>query len=248
MDKLRFLELCEQTAETDPVRDSIGTLGEKTLHAVLKAYFEPNSGNREIKLGRYVADIAGENGIIEIQTRHLYRLRSKLEAFLEFCDVTVVYPLCAEKYVRWLDMDTGELSPRRRSPKRAKPHDIFSELVNIKYVLDNPRFTFCAVLIEAEDIRYLNGRSKDKKKGSSRCDRVPLSLIDELWLRSPDDYRQFLPSSLPEPFTVLQYAKACGISSDLARSELNVLCYLGHTEVTQKQGSKNLYRILPSKG
>lgn len=248
MDKLRFLDLCELSAETDPVRDGIGTLGEKTLHAVLKAYFEPASQNREIKLGKYVADIAGENGVIEIQTRHLYRLREKLEAFLEFCDVTVVYPLCAEKYVRWLDMDTGALSPRRKSPKRATPHDIFDELVNIKYFLDNPRFTFCAVMIEAEDIRYLNGRSKDRKKGSSRCDRVPLSLIDELWFRSPDDYRELIPASLPGRFTVQQYAKACRISPDLARSELNVMCYLGHTEVTDKQGKKNIYRILPPKG
>ena len=74
-------------------KNGIGTLGEKTLHAVLKYYFEPYEDNQEIKLGKYIADIVGENGVIEIQTQNFNSLRNKLENFLEFCDVVIVYPI-----------------------------------------------------------------------------------------------------------------------------------------------------------
>ena len=78
LDKQRFHQALEKTLNGEITRDSIGTLGEKTTHAVLKAYFEPFEDSREVRIGRYVADIAGENGIIEIQTRQFNRLLKKL--------------------------------------------------------------------------------------------------------------------------------------------------------------------------
>ena len=56
-----------------------------TLHAVLKNYYEPFEQNHEIKVGRFVADIVGEQGVIEIQTRNFGNLLEKLDNFLEFC-------------------------------------------------------------------------------------------------------------------------------------------------------------------
>ena len=242
MDKLRFAEVCEQIVGAERARNGIGTFGEKTLHAVLKTYFEPDPDSQEIRVGSFVADICGENGIIEIQTRQFYRLVKKLEAFLEYADVTVVYPLCPVKYVRWLDPETGELSERHKSPRRTTLHDIFSELPDIKYALDNPRFKLCVCLIEAEDIRYLNGWSKNRKRGSSRCDRVPITLIDEVWFERPEDYARLMPDGLPEEFTSKDYAEICRTGTELARSELNVLCYLGLVENTGKRGRSKLYR------
>ena len=75
-----------------------------------------------------MADIVGENGIIEIQTRGFDRLRKKLSAFLEVCDVTVVYPVAEIKWLCWIDPDTGAISSRRKSPRRGKPQDAFNEL------------------------------------------------------------------------------------------------------------------------
>ena len=73
-------------AKEAALRDSgIGTLGEKSVHAVLKAAYEPHGENREVAVGGYVADILGEDGIMEIQTRALWRLREKLQAFLPVC-------------------------------------------------------------------------------------------------------------------------------------------------------------------
>ena len=42
MDEERFSEICLRYRESIRVRSGIGTLGEKTLHAILKDYFEPN--------------------------------------------------------------------------------------------------------------------------------------------------------------------------------------------------------------
>ena len=79
MDALRFAKACEEAEQASPSDKGIGTLSEKTLHAVLKRYYEPYGDNHEVKIGGYVADIVGEHGIIEIQTRNFDRLRKKLE-------------------------------------------------------------------------------------------------------------------------------------------------------------------------
>ena len=241
MDKLRFQNACDKIISGGREKNGIGTLSEKTLHAVLKNYFEPHTDNHEIPVGGYVADIVNENGIIEIQTRQFNKLLKKLENFLEFCNVTVVYPMPSVKYVRWLDPDTGELSPRRKSPKPAKIYDVFTELYKIKFILDNPRFRLCICMLEVEDIRYLNGRSADKKRGSSRCDRIPADLIDEIYIDSSGGYSIFLPDTLPERFTSADYAKLCRISRTLAQVGLNIMTYLEVVKREGKSGNSIVY-------
>ena len=216
-------------------------MGEKTLHAVLKNYFEPFDDNQEIKIGGFVADIVGESGIIEIQTRGLKKLVKKLDAFLEVCDVTVVYPIAEVKWVSWLDCRTGEIVSRRKSPKKCKITDALYELYNLKYMLDNPRFHFCVCMLEIDEIRYLNGRSKNKKRGSTRCDRIPVSVLDEIYFRNADDYRSFIPKGLAESFTSDDFAKLAQIDSSTAWTALNILRYLGFVEENGKSGKRKLY-------
>ena len=84
MNKELFYNACEKIIGKDRSKKGIGTLGEKTLHAVLKNYYEPFEQNHEIKVGRFVADIVGEQGVIEIQTRSFGNLLDKLDNFLEF--------------------------------------------------------------------------------------------------------------------------------------------------------------------
>ena len=93
MDQARFLAAREAALRRTRGGQGIGTLAEKALHAALKAYYEPDAESREIALGGFVADIVGEEGIIEIQTRGFDRLCGKLEVFLEAARVTVVLSL-----------------------------------------------------------------------------------------------------------------------------------------------------------
>lgn len=242
MDSIRFDEACKKIINSQREKNGIGTLGEKTLHAVLKNYFEPHTENQEIKVGGYVADIVGENGVIEIQTGNFNKLLKKLERFLEFCNVTVVYPIAATKYLSWMDMDSGEITSRRKSPRRGKIYDIIPELYKIKYTLDNPRLNICICMLELEEIRYLNGWSKDKKKGSSRCDRIPAALTDEIHIKSPYDYGIFLPDSLPEEFTSKDLSDHAGISRSCAQTALNIFTYLEIVRRTGKRNNTIIYR------
>ena len=242
-DKQQFYNACEKIIGTDRERRGIGTLGEKTLHAVLKNYYEPHEENHEIKVGRFFADIVGEQGVIEIQTRNFGGLIKKLDNFLEFCKVTVVYPLPALKYVAWLDMDSGELSPKHKSPKKYRIYDAFKEIIRIKYALDNPRFHLVLCLLEMDEIRFLNGWSENKKRGSTRCDRIPRDIIEEVRFDCVADYRSFIPDSLPDEFTSAHYAKACRINRQLASNGLNILNYLGLVERVGKKGNSFIYKV-----
>lgn len=213
-------------------RGGIGTLGEKTLHAVLKYYYEPCELLHEVRVGPYVADIKGEDGIIEIQTAGFDRLRQKLPVLLEQGPVTVVYPVPALKWLIWVDPDTGEATSRRKSPKRAKPCEILTELYRIKPLLTHPRLTLRVPLLELEETRSLSGWSVDRKRGSSRCDRMPLSLFGEVVIRRPEDYAALLPEGLPLPFTSRDFHKAAGMSLSRAQTALHVLHFVGAVQRT----------------
>ena len=245
MGKEEFARACEKVMGGERVTGGIGTLGEKTLHAVLKNYYEPYGGNQEIKVGSFVADIVGERGIIEIQTANFGKLIKKLDVFLEYCDVTVVYPMAAVKYLRWLDLETGELSDRRKSPQKLTMYDCARELYVIRYALDNPRFHLRLCLLELEEIRFLSGRRsrKNKKKGSTRCDRIPISLIDEIEFDSIDDYRQFIPKGLQDEFTNKDFAGLAHTDTGASRRIINMLVYLGIAENIGKKGNAFVYRI-----
>lgn len=86
-------KICADLCNREQIRGSIGLLGEKILHAGLKLYFEPNSDFHEVKVSGFVADICNAEGIIEIQTRSLGKLKRKLEVFLQNMPVTIVYPI-----------------------------------------------------------------------------------------------------------------------------------------------------------
>ena len=66
MDQARFLEACRWACSGEAVRQGIGTLGEKTLHSAVKYYFQPDPSQREVRLGRYVADALTSQGATEV--------------------------------------------------------------------------------------------------------------------------------------------------------------------------------------
>jgi hypothetical protein len=241
VDKLAFQEACEQVIDVDYARDSIGILKEKTLHAVLKRYFEPHTENHEVRIGSYVADIVGEHGIVEIQTAGFDKLRKKLDCFLALSPVTVVYPVAQIKWLSWIDPQTGEVSPRRKSPKRGSLCDTAWELNKIRTYLNHPNLTVQLLFLELCEYRYLNGWSADKKKGSVRCDRIPLALCDTVVLAETRDYRCFLPEGLHEPFTVKEFAEQAHTPPKRASQVLFLLTSIGLLKRCGKRGNAFLY-------
>ena len=90
---LQFEQAKERVIGIARERQGIGTLSEKTVHAVLKRYYAPDEDMHEIPIENYVADIYTGTEIIEIQTRQFNRMREKLDAFLRLYPVTIVYPI-----------------------------------------------------------------------------------------------------------------------------------------------------------
>lgn len=244
IDDTLFDEACNRMIGLSKGLGGIGTLSEKTIHSVLKYYYAPNTNYHEIKIGSYVADICIDGEIIEIQTRNFNTMRNKLAYFLEEHDVTIVYPVTHTKWLTWLDEDTGEVSGKRKSPKKGTCYQIFPELYRIKTFLQHPNLHFIITLIDVEETRFLNGWSKDRKKGSSRMDGIPTALFDEVRIDTIADYKKLLPEHLPDIFTVKDYKKAAKVSEKTASTALNILFYVGTVERIGKSGNAFSYRIV----
>ena len=99
------------------------------------------------------------------------------------------------------------------------------------------------VLLDMEEYRLLNGWSRDKKKGSSRFDRIPTELVEEVEINCLADYMQFVPYDLPEQFTTKEFAKTAHITTALAQTTLNILYHVGVVERVGKQGKAYLYEV-----
>jgi hypothetical protein len=241
MDKQLFQQICDEVIGQRQGMNGIGTLAEKTVHSVLKSYLSPNPINHEIKVGGFVADICTGNEIIEIQTRNFDKLRRKLQTFLAFAPVTIVYPIPNLKWIRWVNPQTGEISPPRKSPRKGTPYAIFPELYKIKNYLIDPNLNLKIILLNLEEYKYLDGWSQDKKKGSTRCDRLPTELVEEITIRSTDDYQRLIPLSLGQDFTSKDFKKASGLTLRAAQTALNVLYYVGAVERVGKNGNTYIY-------
>ena len=238
----RFHEaLLKVTSDRD--RPTIGTLSEKTVHAVIKNYIEPDEDKQEIPIGDYHADIFTGDEIFEIQTQNLKRLNEKLDVFLKMYKVTVVHPVIRKKKIYWIDPDTGEMTV----PKRASAHigcveDAIREVYGIRDFLENKNLSVRIVIIDADEFRIKDGYGKDNKKHGTWLDKVPTDIIDDVLFECPEDYLQLLPEDIPEEFTVNDAVK-CGMKRDHASLIVAFLNKIGVIEHIGKKGRSYLYRL-----
>lgn len=240
-EKERFDICCRRVLTSQHERQGIGTLGERTLHLILKHYFESDATMHEQKVGRYVADIKNGDDITEIQTRSFGSMRAKLTEFAKVHKVNVVYPIAATKHLSWLDPQNGELTDRRKSPKRGMPWDILYELYALRPImpLENVRFTL--VFMDMDEFRLLDGWSRDKKRGGSRYERIPTALVDVMTLENTADFTALVPPSLGERFTAAEFARAAKMTPRTAGYAIRTLTTLGVIEHTDTEGRAYIY-------
>ena len=243
MDHERFAEICECYRNRARERAGIGTLGEKTLHAVLKDYFQEDTHFQEFTVDGYVADVVRGGEIVEIQTRDLYRLAPKISTFLVENRVTVVHPIALTKTVFWMDPETGECISQRKSNKKGKVIDVLPELYGLRQFLKNEKFRVCILLLNVNEYRVLDGYGKDKKKRATKLDRYPTALIDEIYLENAEDYRRFLPDELSEEFASSDFRIAAKCDTFTAQRSLNILSQLGILECIGRKGRQKAYMI-----
>lgn len=227
--------------QTDP--HGFGTLKEKSIHSIMKNYYAPDEDMHEIPIENYIADIYTGTEIIEIQNGNFNKMRDKLDAFLPIYDVTIVYPIPHEKWVKWIDPDTGDVSKKHKSPKKGSGYTAFPELYKLKKYLREEHLHFRFPLLNMEEYRMLNGWSTNRKRGSTRYDRIPISFEQEICIECLEDYMQFVPYDLKEQFTCPEFSKAAHITKDLGSVVLNILTELEIVRRVGKQGRAYLYEV-----
>ncbi len=240
MDESSFAAACRAVEAVGRVDQGVGTLGEKTLHAVLKRMIEPDMSRHEVKLGRYTADVLNERGVFEVQTRNLHKLKPKLTALLPYYPVTVVMPVIETKWLLTMDPETGELRERRKSPKRGKPAAILPDLAYIKPLLRDPRLSFLLVRLEGEELRKL---TPGRRKPVTPLEFAPTKFLGTVRLRTAADYAALLPQDLPEEFTARELAGALGLPAGQGSAAANVLSCLGVLRHTGTRGKAYLYTV-----
>ncbi len=225
---------------------SVGTQNEKLIHATLKNYYVPQTNEQEIKIGRFFADAVGEDGVYEIQTRSLYSLKEKLSVFTQAVHVTVVHPVEAQSRTVYVSSDTGEVikeTPFRSMNSNMK---IFKELYSIREYLPCENLTVILAKLKIEKRVFFSGsvlpdlRSRSARK-KLRIEKIPLELLDEVYLGSPEEYRILLPKGLPESFNKKEFAKCAKESANSLR--LEVLRTVGVIAHTETKGKTYIYTV-----
>ena len=240
MDEHSFAAACRAVQEMGRVEQGVGTLGEKTLHAVIKRMIEPDMSCHEVKLGRYTADVLNGQGVFEVQTRNLHKLKPKLAALLPYYPVTVVVPVVEIKWLLMLDPETGELKDRRKSPKRGKAAAILPDLAYLKPLLKDQNLSFLLVRLEGEELRK---PSQSRWRSATPLEFAPTRFQGTVPLKTTADYAALLPPDLPETFTARELAKALGLPVSQGSAAANVLGHMGAIRRTGARGKAYLYTI-----
>ncbi len=93
-----------------------------------------------------------------------------------------------------------------------------------------------------EEYRLLNSWSDDKKRGSSRFDRIPSMLVEEIDVGC-GDYSSLIPPTLPEEFTSKDFQKETKLTLAKAQTAVNVLTFTGDILKIGKEGRLYTYKI-----
>lgn len=229
------------------IKSTVGTQNEKLIHAALKNYYAPFSDEQEVKIGSFYADAVSGDGIFEIQTKQLYRLREKLSVFLENARVNLVHPFICESKTLFVNAESGEIVKADKPRKNSSWLKIFEELYSIRNYLSSDNLKIVIVKLKAEKIVYFNGeripdlRSRNVRK-KCRIEKIPTEIVEEIWFETAEDFRRLLPENLPESFTKKEFCKAAGEANSSLR--LEVLREIGILEKVGKRGNAFVYAVL----
>ena len=188
----------------EQIENLITTYMERSLHRSLKFRFCDDESKHEIKIGRFVADVCDGETIFEIQTGNFSPLRKKIQFYLENTDfdIVIVRPIAKNRKIFWLDEVSGEL---KKAPRLSSKHEnLASGIADIHYLnefLENPRLSFCFVLMEIDEVRLLDGYGKNKKIRATSVDRLAGEIYSLNYIKGVGDVADAILPLLPdEPF------------------------------------------------
>ncbi len=226
--------------------NGIGTLREKSLHAELKRYYQEEGDAIEEIVDGYHIDIKRGAQLIEIQTKNFSALKKKLEFLLETHPVLLVHPIAERKWIVKRNKK-GETISRRKSPKRGRYEDIFTELIRIPKLASHAHLSVEILLVEIEEIWLDDGKGSWRRGKWSILDRKLLDIKGKLRLSKNRDYLGMLPNALSRPFTIKALSKELRMPINLARKMCYSLRKMGLLDIVGKVGNAHILDITATK-
>jgi len=224
-------------------KPGIGTLQESSLHNALKKWYARPGDLLETKVGGYWIDIVRGDQLIEIQTKNFSSIRKKLERLVKDHPVRLVYPIAVERWILRIANISEQVLSTRKSPKRGKILDLFSELVRFPHLVIEPNFSLEILYIQEEAVWQDDGRGSWRRKHWSLIDHRLVNVIGSREFHSVEDYYGFLPPDLPQEFTVQDLAGRINTPGWLANKMAYSLRQMGILEVVGKKRQAYLYAI-----
>lgn len=236
----------------------INTYKESSLHKTLKEiYAGKTNGKTEVEADGHIYDIVSQDeSVIEIQTKNLGQLKTKLtDSLNKGRIITVVHPIAERKTITTLDK-SGSIISKRKSPKKGSLYSIFDELKGIYSLLLRQNFYLEVLIVNITEVRIKTDtpeQSENKrrrfKKNWQKADKKLEEIIETFSFNNKEDYLKLLPE-LPEEFTVKDIKN--GLEKDISRPENaskygNLIawtfCHMNLFEMTGKKGNAKIYRL-----
>ncbi len=235
-----FTKLCEEVGKNHV---GIGTLGEKTLHRVLKTFFCPSECVHEIKLCGHIADAVYGGTIYEIQTGGLFPLKKKLLSYKETdYQIQVVVPVVKKKRLIWIDPESGEMTKARGTKAGLGKWRVLAEMIYLLPVFDFSGMSLTVAELAVDDYKLLDGYGEDKKKKATRYERLPTELLHIQTIKTQKDFAEyFFPDDLPSRFSSSDFSQKTNLRRRSLWAALKVLLEMKVIRTVGKKGNAVLY-------
>ena len=226
------------------------------MHKTLKTIYslESEGSVTEKKVGNYIVDIERpDKSIVEIQTASLAHLSEKIKYFLdEKKQITVVYPLVTEKYIRTKKIDGT--ATKRKSPCKKNIYSIFQELTKLCPFLLDKNFFLEVLEVSVTEERKETDEKVQAKNGRRRFKKNWLKTgksLNEIKCRhifhGKKSYMALFPKNLLETFLFKDFYAALkcmekSVKADDAHLMLWCFCRMNLVNQGEKQGRFNTYK------
>ncbi len=223
------------------MNNAVSSGRESSLHSAIKKWYFLEGDKLEARVDDFVVDIARGDLLIEIQTANFSAIKPKLLRLLNDHKVRLVYPIPRIKWIVHKSTATGETYGRRRSPKKGRLSDLFSELIRIPSLFSKGNFSLEVLMIEVEEIWRDDGRGSWRRKGASIEDRKLICVFERRIFEHKTDFHKVLPEDLPEPFSNRNLAESLGIPVNQSRKMTYALRKIGTITCVSKNRNQMFF-------
>jgi hypothetical protein len=221
--------------------DAFSSGRESSLHSAIKKWYFLEGDKLEARVDGSIVDIVRGDLLIEIQTANFSAIKPKLLRLLNEHKVRLVYPIPKEKWIVHKSTHSGEAFGRRRSPKRGRVSDLFSELIRIPSLFSNGNLSVEVLMVEVEEIWCDDGRGSWRRRGASIEDRKLIRVLEREIFEHKADFLKVLPEDLPDPFSNRNLAVSLGIPINQARKMTYSLRKIGTIKCVSKNRNQMLF-------